>query len=126
MGFVREIRGQAGIACKIGTICAICTPSKPLILNELQLGRGEILDGVVELKPVLLEEFTESSSELAAEDFTECFDGQEEAGRGIYPTGTIGSKAPSGNDVVYVGMLPAAKRQKAGSASALRPKEICW
>src|SRR5258705_3108400 len=40
-------------------------------------GRGEILDGVVKLQPVLLEEFTESSSELAAEDFTECFDGQE-------------------------------------------------
>jgi len=59
----------------------------------------------VELKSVLLEQFTEFFAQLAAEDLAERLDGQEEAGRGIDPSGTIGSEAAGGNDVVYVGMM---------------------
>jgi hypothetical protein len=59
----------------------------------------------VELKLVLLEELTEPSSELAAEDAAECADRQEEASRGIDPSGTIRSQAASGNDVVNVRMM---------------------
>jgi hypothetical protein len=40
----------------------------------------------VELKSVLLEQFTEFFAQLAAEDLAERFDGQEEAGRGIDPS----------------------------------------
>ena len=59
----------------------------------------------MELESVLLEQFTELVAELVAEDFAECLDGQEETARGIYPSGTIGGKASSGNDVVDMGMV---------------------
>ena len=59
----------------------------------------------MELKSVLFEKFTQFLAELAAEDLAECFDGQEEAARRLYPSGTIGSEAPSGNDVVNMGMM---------------------
>jgi hypothetical protein len=59
----------------------------------------------VELKSVLLEQFTELVAELVAEDFAECLDGQEETPRGIYPSGTIRGKASSRNDVVDMGMM---------------------
>ena len=44
-------------------------------------------------------------AELAAEDSAECFDRQEEAGRGIDPSGTVESQAAGGNDVVNMGMM---------------------
>jgi len=59
----------------------------------------------VELESVLLEQFTELVAELVAEDFAECLDGQEESARRVDPYATIGSKASSGNDVVYMGMM---------------------
>ena len=58
----------------------------------------------MELKSVLFEKFTQFLAELAAEDLAECFDGQEESARRVYPSGTIKGKAAGGNDVVYVGM----------------------
>jgi len=58
----------------------------------------------MELKPVLLEQFTELVTELLAEDLAECFDGQEESVRRVDPSGPIQCKAAGGNDVVYVGM----------------------
>lgn len=58
----------------------------------------------MELKPVLLEQFTELVTELLAEDLAECLDGQEESARRVDPSGTIQCKAAGGNDVVYVGM----------------------
>jgi hypothetical protein len=59
----------------------------------------------VELKSVLLEQFTEFVAELVAEDFAERLDGQEETPRRIDPSATIGGKASSGNDVVDMGMM---------------------
>jgi hypothetical protein len=59
----------------------------------------------VELELVLLEELLESGGELAAEDTAECTDGQKESVGRSDPSGTIGSKAASGNDVMYVGMM---------------------
>ena len=59
----------------------------------------------MELQYVLLEQITELVAELAAEHAAECLDGQEEAGRGIDPSGTIESEAAGGNDVVDVGMM---------------------
>ncbi len=59
----------------------------------------------MELKLVLPEELLESGGELAAEDAAECADGQEEAVRGSDPSGAIGSKAASRNDVMDVGMM---------------------
>ena len=52
-----------------------------------------------------MEQFTEFVRELVAEDFAECLDGQEESARRVDPYATIGSKASSGNDVVYMGMM---------------------
>jgi len=59
----------------------------------------------VELELVLLEELLKSGCELAAEDTAECTDGQEESVGRSDPSGAIGSKAASGNDVMYVGMM---------------------
>src|SRR6266851_9483731 len=59
----------------------------------------------MELKSVLFEKFTEFLAELAAEDLAECFDGQEESARRVYPSGTIESQTSRGNDVVYMGMM---------------------
>jgi hypothetical protein len=47
----------------------------------------------VELKSVLFEKFTQSLAELFAEDLAECFDGQEESARRVYPSGTIKGNA---------------------------------
>ena len=52
---------------------------------------------------MLLEELLKSGCELAAEDAAECTDGQEESVGRSDPSGAIGSKAASGNDVMYVG-----------------------
>src|ERR1039457_596630 len=43
--------------------------------------------------------------ELAAEDSTECLDGQEESTRRIDPSATIEGQAAGGNDVVDMGMM---------------------
>ena len=59
----------------------------------------------MELEPVVLEEFTKPHPELAAEAAAECLDGQKKASRGIDPSGTIGSEAAGGNDVVDMGMM---------------------
>ena len=45
------------------------------------------------------------SAELVAEDTAECLDGQEEAARGIDPSGAIEGEAAGGNDVVDMGMM---------------------
>jgi len=58
----------------------------------------------VEVKSVLLEQFTELLAELFAENMAECLDGQEEPMRRVYPSGTIEGQTSGGNDVVYVGM----------------------
>jgi len=58
----------------------------------------------VELELVLLEELLKSGCELAAEEAAECTDGQEESVGRSDPSGAIGSKAASGNDVMYVGI----------------------
>ena len=59
----------------------------------------------MELKSVLFEKFMQFLAELVAEDLAECFDGQEESPRRVYPSGTIKGKAAGGNDVVYVRMV---------------------
>ena len=59
----------------------------------------------MELELVLLEKLAKSGGELAAEYAAECADGQEEAVRRSDPSGAIGSKAASRNDVVDVGMM---------------------
>jgi hypothetical protein len=59
----------------------------------------------VELKLVVPEELSESLCELAAEYATERDDRQEEAVRGIDPSGTVASKAAGGNDVMHVRMM---------------------
>ena len=58
----------------------------------------------MELELVLLEELLKSGCELAAEEAAECTDGQEESVGRSDPSGAIGSKAASGNDVMYVGI----------------------
>ena len=59
----------------------------------------------MELELVLLEELLKSGCELAAEDAAECTDGQEESVGRSNPSGAIRSKAASGKDVMYVGMM---------------------
>ena len=59
----------------------------------------------MELELVLLEELLKSGGELAAEDAAECADGQEEAVRRRDPSGAIGSKTASRNDVMNVRMM---------------------
>ena len=68
------------------------------------LRQGELLKRSMKLQPVVLEQLTELVTELLAEDFAECLDGQEETPRGVYPSAIIGGKASSGNDVVDMGM----------------------
>ena len=59
----------------------------------------------MELQLVLLKELLKSGCELGAEDAAECTDGQEESVGRSDPSGAIGSKTASGNDVMYVGMM---------------------
>ena len=51
------------------------------------------------------EQFTELLAELAAEDSAQCVNRQEEAARGIDPSGTVESQSAGGNDVVDMGMM---------------------
>jgi hypothetical protein len=76
----------------------------------------------VELELVLLEELLKSGCELAAEDAAKCTDGQEESIGRSDPSGAIGSKAASGNDVMYVGMM--LKVRAPGMEHAEKP-DLC-
>jgi hypothetical protein len=76
----------------------------------------------VELELLLLEELLKSGCELAAEDAAEGTDGQEESDGRSDPSGVIGSKAASGNDVMYVGMM--LKVLTPGMKHAQKP-DIC-
>lgn len=67
--------------------------------------QGKLLKRAMELEPVVFEQFTKPRPELAAEAAAECLDGQEESARRVDPSGTIGSKASSGNDIVDMGMM---------------------
>ena len=60
----------------------------------------------MKLEFVLLEQFTELVAKLVAEDTAESLDGQEEAWRGVDPSGAIESQATSRNNVVDMGMMP--------------------
>lgn len=59
----------------------------------------------MKLKLVLSDELLQPSDELAAEDSAQRVDRQEEAARGIDPSGTVGSQSAGGNDVVDMGMM---------------------
>ena len=63
------------------------------------------LECAVELELVLTKELFQSRDELASEDATQRGDGQEESSRGGDPSGTIGCKTASRNNVVYVRMM---------------------
>jgi hypothetical protein len=67
--------------------------------------RGKLPKRAMELEPVVLEQFTKPRPELAAEAAAKCLDWQEEAWRKIDSSGTIGSQAAGGNDVVDMGMM---------------------
>src|ERR1035438_7314663 len=56
-------------------------------------GSGKRLLRAVKLKLVLLEELLQSGDKLAAKEAAEGVDGQEEAARGIDPSGTVESQA---------------------------------
>ena len=68
-------------------------------------GQGKLLERAMELEPVVFEQFTKPRPETAAEAAAECLDGQEEAARGIDPSGAIRSEAACRNDVVDMGMM---------------------
>src|ERR1700684_3787673 len=59
----------------------------------------------MKLKLTLREELLQSSDELATEDSAQCVNRQEEARRGIDPSGAIESQAAGRNDVVDMGMM---------------------
>jgi hypothetical protein len=59
----------------------------------------------VKLELVLTKELLQSGCELAPEDATQRGDGQEELPRGGDPSGTVGCKTASGNNVMDVRMM---------------------
>jgi len=59
----------------------------------------------MKLNLALREKLLQSSAELAAEDSAQCVNRQEEAARGIDPSGTVESQSAGGNDVVDMGMM---------------------
>ena len=59
----------------------------------------------MKLELVLKKELFQSGCELAPEDTAQCGDGQEESSRGSEPSGAIGCKTASRNNVMYVGMM---------------------
>ena len=59
----------------------------------------------MELELVLKKELLQSGCELAPEDATQRGDGQKESSRGGDPSGTVGCKTASRNNVVYVRMM---------------------
>src|SRR6266566_4578117 len=63
------------------------------------------LESAMELELVLKKELLQSGCELTPEDATQRGDGQEESSRGGDPSGTVGCKTASRNNVVYVRMM---------------------
>ena len=59
----------------------------------------------MELELVLKKELLQSGCEFAPEEATQRGDGQEESSRGGDPSGTVGCKTASRNNVVYVRMM---------------------
>ena len=59
----------------------------------------------MKLELVLKKELLQSGCELAPEDATQRGDRQEESSRGRDPSGTVGCKTASRNNVVYVRMM---------------------
>ena len=59
----------------------------------------------VELQPVLLKQLLKTSGKLAAKNAAQCTDGQEESSGRSDPSGAIGSKTASRNNVMYMGMM---------------------
>ncbi len=59
----------------------------------------------MKLELVLLKELLESGCELAAEDAAQCTNRQEESLRGGDPSGTVGCKTASRNNVMDVWMM---------------------
>ena len=59
----------------------------------------------MKLELVLTKTLLQSGCELAPEDATQRSDGQEESSRGGDPSGTVGSKTASRNNVVDVWMM---------------------
>lgn len=59
----------------------------------------------MKLELVLKKELLQSGYELAPEDATQRGDGQEESSRGGDPSGTVGCKTASRNNVMYVRMM---------------------
>ena len=59
----------------------------------------------MKLELVLKKELFQSGCELAPENATQRGDGQEESSQGSDPSGTVGCKTTSGNNVMYVRMM---------------------
>ena len=59
----------------------------------------------MKLELVLTKELFQSGCELASEDTAQCAYRQEEASGRSEPSGAIGSKTASRNNVMYVGMM---------------------
>jgi hypothetical protein len=59
----------------------------------------------VELQPVLLKQLLKTSGKLAAKEAAQCTDGQEESSGRSDPSGAIGSKTASRNNVMYMGVM---------------------
>lgn len=59
----------------------------------------------VELQPVLLKQLLKTSGELAAKEAAQCTDGQEESSGRSDPSGAIGGKTASRNNVMYMGVM---------------------
>ena len=72
----------------------------------------------MELELVLKKELLQSGCELTPEDATQRGDGQEESSRGGDPSGTVGCKTASRNNVVYVRMNAGDDHAVASAALA--------
>ena len=70
--------------------------------------RAKLLKRAMELESVLLEELTKPGAGLTAEAPAERLNGQEEAWRGLDPSGAVQSQTAGGNDAVEVGMQTSA------------------
>src|ERR1700730_14012575 len=66
--------------------------------------QGKLLQRAMELEPFVFEQFIKPCPELAAEAAAKCLDGQEEAARGIDPSGTIERQGAGGDGVGGLGV----------------------
>ena len=89
---------------RLGVDHPVLAAEFPQELDEC-VRRGKLLKRAMELESVLLEEFTKPGAELTAEAPAKRLNGQEEAWRGIDPSGTVESQAAGGNDVMDIGMM---------------------